>query len=158
VIDVNAAERGSSRAVVSSVLAGSQPVRIAVSPTGSVVWVTARASNSLLAFSAHRLKTDPARALLATVKVGTAPVGLATFDHGSRIIVADSNRFDASGAHAALTIINTRAALAHDPAVIASVPSGLFPREIAIDPRHDIALVANFGSDQLETVRLGRFR
>jgi DNA-binding beta-propeller fold protein YncE len=158
VIDVNAAERGSSHAVASSVPADSQPVRIALSPSGSVVWVTARASDSLLAFSAHRLKTDPARALLATVKVGAAPVGLATFDHGSRIIVADSNRFNARGAHAALTIINARAALAHHRAVIASLPSGLFPREIAIDPRHNIALVTNFGSDQLETVRLGRFR
>jgi len=158
VIDVNAAEHASVHAVVATVPAERQPVRVAVSPAGSIIWVTSRASNSLLAFSAGRLLTNPTKALLATVKVGTAPVGLALFDHGDRIIVADSDRFNVRGAHAALTIVNAPAALAHKPAVLATVRSGRFPREIAIDQHDQTALVTNFASNQIETIQLRRFR
>jgi DNA-binding beta-propeller fold protein YncE len=158
VISVATAERDPARAVLATVPALQQPVRVAVSPDGLVVWVTARASDRLLAFSTAKLLTEPARALLADVKVGTAPVGVAVFDHGERVIVADSNRFGASGAHAALTIVNARAALAHRPAVIATVRSGLFPRELAVEPDDKLVLVSNFGSDQLEAVNVSRLR
>jgi hypothetical protein len=47
-----------------------------------------------------------------------------------------------------------RAALAHKPAVTATLRAGLFPREIAIDQRDNTALVTNFASDQLEIVPL----
>lgn len=154
VIDVSTAERDPVRAVVATVPAMRQPVRVAVSPDGSTVWVTARASNRLLAFSASRLLTDPAKALITRVAVGTAPVGLALYDNGTRVIVADSNRENAGGAHSALTIINTHSALAHRPAVITTTRAGTFPREIAIERDSQAALVTNFGSKQLETVNL----
>ena len=130
VVSVAAAEHDPAHAVIATVPALQQPVRVAVSPDGSVVWVTARASNRLLAFSAARLLSDPAHAVLADVAVGTAQVEVALYDHGDRVIVADSNRFDARGAHAALTVVNATAALAHRPgAVIATLRSGhLFPR------------------------------
>ena len=158
VIDVSRAERGAQRSILASVPAGHQPVRVVVSPSGSIVWVTARADNRVLAFAAARLLGDPRKALEAQAKVGTAPVGLATFDHGGRLIVADSNRFDSRGAHAGLTILGTHAVIAHEPATIASPAAGLFPREIAVDGRDRIALVTNFGSSQLETIRLDHFR
>jgi DNA-binding beta-propeller fold protein YncE len=158
VIDLSRAEHGAQHAVLASVPAGHQPVRVAVSPSGSTVWVTARADNRVLAFAADRLLSDPTKALQAQVKVGTAPVGLATFDDGNRLLVADSNRFDARGAHAALTVLNAQAALAHKPATIAGPPAGAFPREIAVDEHNQIALVTNFGSSQLETIQLDRFR
>jgi DNA-binding beta-propeller fold protein YncE len=154
VIDVNRAEHGSAHSVVATVPAGRQPVRVAVSPSGSILWVASRGSNSVLALSARQLLNNPAKALVATVKVGTAPVGLAVFDHGDRILVADSNRFDARGAHSSLTLLNARAALAHKPAVTATLRAGLFPREIAIDQHHNTALVTNFASNQLESVPL----
>jgi DNA-binding beta-propeller fold protein YncE len=154
VIDVSRAEHGSAHAVVATVPAGRQPVRVVVSPSGSIVWLTARASNSVLALSARQLLSNPAKALVATAKVGTTPVGLALFDHGDRIIVADSNRFDTRGARSSLTVLNARAALAHKPAVVATLRAGLFPREIAIDQRGNAALVTNFASNQLEIVPL----
>jgi hypothetical protein len=46
-------------------------VRVITSADGRVVWVTARGSNALLGFAADRLRTDPARALLAGVQVAT---------------------------------------------------------------------------------------
>jgi hypothetical protein len=157
VINVKAAEStATDRAVMATVPAMLQPVRVAVSPTGSVVWVTARASNRVLAFSAQKLVSDAHDALIAQVKVGTAPVGIAVFDHGDRLIVADSDRFDARGAHSALTIINTRAALNYHDAVIATLRAGRFPREIAIERNGQTALVSDFASNQLETVNLAQ--
>ena len=41
---------------------------------------------------------DPAHALLAAVRVGEAPVGLAIIHGGRDVVVADSNRFPAAGA------------------------------------------------------------
>jgi DNA-binding beta-propeller fold protein YncE len=158
VISIATAEHHPARAVLATVPALYQPVRVAVSPNGLVVWVTARASDRLLAFSTTKLLTDPAQALLASIDVGTAPVGVAVFDGGNRVIVNDSNRFNARGAHAALTIVNALSALAHRPAVIASLRAGLFPREVAIEPDDRAALVSNFGSNQLEVVDLSRFR
>lgn len=154
VIDVATAERDPARSVVATVPAMNQPVRVAVSPDGSTVWVTARGSNRLLAFSASRLLSDPGRALVAQVKVGTAPVGVAVFDHGGGVLVADSDRFNARGAHANLTIVNAKDALAHRPAVVGTLRAGRFPREIAVEPSGQVALVSNFASGQLETVHL----
>jgi DNA-binding beta-propeller fold protein YncE len=152
VINIRRAETRPGHSVVASVAAGCDPVRVAVSPDGNVVWVTARESNSLLGFSASRLRTDPTLALLATVRVGTAPVGLALFRNGARIAVADSDRFATHGEPAELTVIDTRAALAHKSAVIGSIPAGTFPREIAVDIAHRRLLVTNFASNQLEVV------
>lgn len=158
VISVHAAEHDPAHAVIATVPALYEPVRVAVSPDGSIVWVTARASDRLLAFSAARLLTNPARALLAAVQVGTAPVGLAVFDYGDRLIVADSNRFNAPGAHAALTVVNANAALRHRPALVATVRSGEFPRELAVERTGTVVLVSNFASDQLEAINLARLR
>ena len=158
VISVASAERDPADAVLATIPAQAQPVRVTVSPNGSVVWVTARASNQLLAFSAAKLLRDPARAMLADVRVGTAPVGVALFDNGNRAVVADSNRFNGPGAHAAITIVNTRAALAHEPAVIANLRSGLFPREVAVERNDSVLLVSDFASDQLEAVDVSRLR
>lgn len=157
IIDISRAERAAQHPVLASVKAGHQPVRVAVSPSGATVWVTARADNRVLAFAADRLLSDPAKALEAEVSVGTAPVGLATFDDGNRLLIADSNRFDARGAHAGLSVLDTQAALAHRPATVAGPPAGVFPREIAVDDRDGIALVTDFGSEQLETIQLNRF-
>lgn len=158
VIDVSRAEHGSKHAVLASVPAGHQPVRVAVSPSGSTVWVAARADNRVLAFAADRLLSNPSKALQAQVEVGTAPVGLAMFDHGNRLLVADSNRFGVRGGHAGLTILNARAALAHRPATVAAPPASAFPREIAVDPNDQLALVSNFDSRQLEAVQLDHYR
>lgn len=154
-INLTRAETDPAQAASTAVDAGNQPVRVVVSPSGSVVWVTARGSDRVLGFSTRELHQDPQHALIASVKVGTAPVGIAEFDHGSRLIVADSDRFKAKGAHAALTIIDTASALLHHPEpVISTLPAAAFPRDIAVIDTDKLALVPNFGSHQLETVSL----
>jgi DNA-binding beta-propeller fold protein YncE len=156
VINLKLAETRPSRSVVESGAAGCDPVRVAVSPDGAIVWVAARESNSLLAFSAPRLQTDPRHAMLARVRVGASPVGLALLRKGARIVVADSNRFGARGQSAALTVIDAEAALAGKAAVIGEIPSGMFPRELFAEPSRNRLLVTNFASNQLEVIDLRR--
>ena len=139
--------------VVVSVKAGCEPVRVTTSARG-LVWVTARASDDLLAFSAARLQTDPARALAAIVRVGAAPVALMVAGHGSRIIVADSNKFGPPGAVGDLDVVNAAAAVSGRPAVIGHIPTGQFPREMALEPGGATLLVTNFQSGQLEAVTI----
>lgn len=137
--------------VVATVTAGCNPVRVITSADGSVVWVTARASDALLAFSADRLRTDPAHALLADVRVGEAPVGLALAKRGSLMVVADSNRFGTAKS-ASLAVVDVADALAGRPALLGYLPAGLFPRDMAAGPGGGTVLVANYGSGQVETV------
>jgi DNA-binding beta-propeller fold protein YncE len=51
-------------------------------------------------FDEARLVSDPAHTRLATVPVGTAPVGLSVAVHGQRIVVANSSRFGGRGGEA----------------------------------------------------------
>jgi len=151
VIDLRRAENDPASSVVATVDAGCQPVRVITSADGSEVWVTARASDDLLCFSAARLVSDPAHALVAIVRVGEAPVGLAAVHGGSLIVVADSDRFGASGAIAGLDVVNVAAALSGGQAVVGHIPSGSFPREMAL-LRDSTLLVSNYTSGQLEAV------
>jgi DNA-binding beta-propeller fold protein YncE len=152
VINLHRAETDPAGSVVSTVVAGCGPVRVITSASGSVIWVTARESDALLAFSAARLRSDPARSLIAQLEVGEAPVGLALVSNGRRIVVADSNRFGAPGAASSLAVVSVAAALAGQPALLGFVGAGQFPREMALEPGGKTLLVTNFGSQQLEAV------
>jgi 6-phosphogluconolactonase (cycloisomerase 2 family) len=152
VINLHRAERAPTQAVAARVTAGCGPVRVVVSPTGGVVWVAARESNSVLALSASKLRTDSHHARIADVRVGEAPVGLALLRHGKRLIVADSNRFGAAGKPGELSVINTTTALARKPAVLGAIPAGSFPRDMSMAARPSRLLVTNYDSNQLEVV------
>jgi DNA-binding beta-propeller fold protein YncE len=152
VISLHKAEADPAHATTATVLAGCSPVRVITSKSGGTVWVTARASNMLLGFSASRLRGDPAHSLIARVEVGEAPVGLALVDGGQRVVVADSNRFNQQGASSSLAVVNVGAALAHRSALAGYLQAGGFPRQMALEPDGRILLVTNFGSRQLETV------
>jgi hypothetical protein len=85
------------------------------------------------------------------VRVGEAPVGLTAVRDGTLLVVADSNRFSAPGAHADLTVINVAGALDGRPAIIGHIPAGLFPRDMTAAPNGTV-LVSNFSSGQVEAV------
>lgn len=151
VIDLRRAETDPAASVVATVDAGCQPVRVTTAADGTQVWVTARASDDLLCFAAARLVSDPKRALVAAVRVGEAPVGLAAVRGSSLVLVADSNRFGASGATSDLDVVNVAAALAGRPAVVGHIRAGLFPRDMTLAPDGTL-LVSNFDSGQVEAV------
>lgn len=158
VIDTARAERGDvTHAVLASVPAGCAPVRVAVSPEGTEVWVTARESNALLAFNARSLLAHPASALRAVIAVGSEPEGVALVDGGRIALVANSNRGIVPGTGSdrpqSIAVVNTGAALAHRPALIGEIPAGLFPRDVHVDPSTGQVLVGNFTSDTVEVFK-----
>jgi DNA-binding beta-propeller fold protein YncE len=116
--------------------------------------VTARESDCLLGFSAALLRSASRRSLVADVRVGEAPVGLAPAPSGNQIVVADSDRFGARGAATSLAVVAVAAALRHRPALLGVIGAGGFPREMAQEPDGRTLLVTNFGSGQLEAVDL----
>jgi hypothetical protein len=63
-----------------------------------------------------------------------APVGLALVRGGTRIVVADSNRFNVPGSRASLAVVDVAAALAGRLAVLGYLPAGEFPRQMALEP------------------------
>jgi DNA-binding beta-propeller fold protein YncE len=154
VISLARAETRPAVAVTASVRAGCNPVRVITGPDGNVVWVTARASDALLAFSAARLRTSPRHALLAAIRVGEAPVDLAFAGGGSTLVVADSDRFGVAGASASLAVVDVPDALAGHPALLGYLPAGVFPRQVTAEPGGRVVLVTNFSSSQLEAVEM----
>jgi DNA-binding beta-propeller fold protein YncE len=155
VVDTARAESGADAgAVLGDVPAGCQPVRVAVSPDGRTVWVTALQSNALLGFSAAALPDDPAHALRAVVRVGSEPVGLLLVDNGRLALVANSNRGLVPGTGSdvpqTVSVVSTAAALAHRPALLGGVRAGLFPRDLSFDQATGQVLLGNFISGTIE--------
>jgi DNA-binding beta-propeller fold protein YncE len=149
-IDLSKAERTPAHAVVSVVRAGCNPVRVVASPDGRWVYVTARASDDVLEFSAQQLVVHPSTALAGVVRVGVAPVGLALANHGSTLVVADSNRFGASGAQSSLAVVTISAG--GQMALAGYLPAGGFPRDMAVSPDGRTVFVCNYATSQLEVV------
>lgn len=151
VVDLRRAETDPAHAVTAVVQAGYQPVRVVTSAGGTQVWVTARASDAVLCFAAARLAADPKQALVAVVRVGSEPVGLAPVRGGALIAVADSNRFAASGQSASLSVVSVAATLGGHPAVIGDLPTGMFPRDMAVSPDGTL-LVSDYASGQVQAI------
>ena len=149
------AETDPAASVTATVDAGHQPVRVITAASGDQVWVTARASDDVLCFSAAGLAADPARALVAITRVGSEPVGLAAVRDGSLLVVADSNRFSAAAATADLSVVSASAALASRPAVAGVLSTGLFPRDMALSPDGTL-LVSDYASGQVQAIDTAR--
>jgi len=147
-INVAKAERAAPRATVSVVTAGCNPSRVVA--TGSTVYVTARESDALLAFSAKALITHPARALRQDISVGQAPVGLALVNHDGGLVIADSIRVNARKNASGLAVVT----IDHGGrmALTGSIRSGKSPRDMATSPDGRLLLVTNYASSQLEAV------
>jgi DNA-binding beta-propeller fold protein YncE len=156
VVDMHKAETNPGSSVIKVDDAGCGPARVITSADGKDVWVTAGGSNALLAFSAAKLLSDPKHALVARVSVGEIPLGLVMVNHGSRIVVANSNRENMSGVVAGLSVIDVSKALAGKPAVLGIVKSGLAPRQFALEPNGRTLLVTNTDSGQIEAVNVAQ--
>jgi DNA-binding beta-propeller fold protein YncE len=154
VISVARAESDPAGSVQATALAGCDPGRVITTSRDSTVWVTARASNALVAFSAARLRSDPGRALIAKVRVGPSPIGLTMLPGGHRILVANSGLHQTRPA--SLTVIDAVAALAGRPALVGVIGAGALPREFAVEPGGRTALITNSASHQLEAVNVAQ--
>ena len=157
IIDVQRAKTDPAHAVLRSVPAGCNPVRLVLSPSGDRAYVTARGNNALLAFDTGRLLNDPEHALIGRVEVGTSPVGIAVVDDGQRVIVTNSNRF-AGGTDDKqfLTVVDATkiGSTDSDHAIIGSIPAGAFPREMRVTPDGRTLILTNYSSSTVQAIDL----
>jgi DNA-binding beta-propeller fold protein YncE len=158
-VDTAKAIADPAHAVVARIAAGCAPTRVALTPDGSVAWVSVRGENRVIALDTARLRGDPAHAFLASVGVDAVPVGLAVSADGRTLLVANSHRSrDADQARAAnLSVIDTAAALAGKPAVVATLPTGALAREVVAGPDGDF-YVTNFLSKSIAIVSAAALR
>lgn len=159
VIDVARAETDPANSVVASVPAGCSPVRMAMTPGGEQVFVTARNSNALLGFDTSKLVNDSAHALIGKVPVGSAPVGVAVVNDGKLVIVTNSNRFASNQtARQTMTVIDATKVSSGPAAVMGNIPAGIFPREFGYSTDGRTLYVANFLSKEIEVIDLTRLQ
>jgi len=156
VVDVARATRDPANAILGGVSAGCNPVRLVMSPRGDIAYVSARTDNVLLAFDTDKLLTDSAHALIASVPVGTAPVGVAVLHEGAWLAVTNSNRFRTGGATQSLTIIDARKLRTGVAAVLGTLSVGVFPRELRVTHDQRTLLLTNFGSKTLALIDIER--
>jgi 6-phosphogluconolactonase (cycloisomerase 2 family) len=157
VFDVARALQTPSQAELSRVAAGCNPVRLVLSPSGEVAYVSARDDNTLEAFDTQRLVSDTAHALLGKSEVGIAPVGVAVVDSGARVVVTSSNRFGGNADdRQPLTVVDAAKLRAGGPALVGTIPAGAFPRELRVTTDGRTLFVTNFASRTVQMVDLQR--
>jgi DNA-binding beta-propeller fold protein YncE len=149
VFDVAKAAADPRTGMLAGVAAGCNAVRVALSADGKTAYVTSRGGNAVQAFDTAALRKDPAHALITSVIVGTAPVGLAV--GGGQVFVTNSNRFS-GGENQSVSVLDG----AHPDAQQRAIPAGNFPRELKITADGNTLLVTNFKSGSLELVDLQR--
>jgi DNA-binding beta-propeller fold protein YncE len=159
VVDVLRAQTDPAHSIVSSVPAGCSPVRLAISPSGDRVYVTARNSNALLAFDTNALRSDVEHAQIGKVPVGSAPVGVAVVNDGKLVIVTNSNRFATDQtARQTMSVIDAARVGEGQKALIGTVPAGIFPREFGQSSDGKTLFAANYNSSELEVIDLTRIK
>ncbi len=153
VVNVARAKSDPAHAVEARVPAGGSPVRLAISPSGDRVYVTARNSNALEVFDAAKLRDDSTHAKLATIAVGSGPVPVLVAERGTRILVGNSNRFglDRDGLSTATVIDATKIADGKG-AVLGTITTGAFPREFVLAPDGRTVFLTNFLSRTLQVI------
>lgn len=150
VIDVARARTDPAHAVLARVPAGCSPVRIAMSPSGARIYVTARNSNAVLAFDTSKLISNSAHALVAKAPTGSAPVPVAVVDQGRKVIAGNSNRFAAGNAPQSLVVLSAANFDKGAGAVLGIIPAGAFPREMRVSTDERTLFLTNFGSNSLQ--------
>lgn len=156
-IDVVRATSDPAHAVVSRVPAGCSPVRLALSPSGDRVYVTARNSDAVLAFAADKLISDPEHARLGQTAVGTAPVPIAVIHDGKTVVSGNSDRFGGADAAQILTLLDA-SKIGSPDAIMGAIPAGAFPRDLRVSPDGSILYLTNFGSNSLQVMDVARLK
>jgi DNA-binding beta-propeller fold protein YncE len=146
VIDVAAAGRNPSDALLAMRRAGCAPVRVALSPDGAIVWVTARGEERLEGFAAGALKGVSAARPEIIARVGPSPIGIAVRPDGTQVWVAASNRYAGRRAPGLLTAVSPTGQ------VLRTVATGAFPRDLSFLPDGKTLVVAQYESQAVQFV------
>jgi len=152
VVDVARAGTAPAQAVAARIPAGCSPVRLAISPGGERIYVTARNNDAVLAFDTAKFLSDPGHARVGNVPVGSAPVPVAVIDDGRKVVVGNSNRFAGSTEPQSLTVLDAAKIAQGAAAILGTIPAGAFPREMAVSADGRTLFLTNFGSQSLQVI------
>jgi DNA-binding beta-propeller fold protein YncE len=151
VIDVQRAIDANLRAssILSRIASGCSPVRLAETANSSLLFVSARGDNRILAFSPGMLESDPEHAIqYAFSSVGEAPVGIRLLAGDNMLAVANSNRFrNAAGTAAVFSIQKTSQGM-----LLQSILTGTFPRNITITSDGRSLYLTNYTSRTIQQI------
>jgi DNA-binding beta-propeller fold protein YncE len=157
VIDVAKARTDPANSVLARVPAGGSPVRLALSPDGSRLFVSARNSNAVMVFDTMELVRNPAHAEPLRIPVGTNPVPVILVNNGKLALVGNSNRYSANAAeNSSLTVLDTSRIGTQENPVVGSVPCGAYPREFHLAPDGQTLYLTNFRSNTLQVIDVSR--
>jgi len=153
VIDTRRAIKLEQDAILSRVAAGCSPVRLVERADSSVLFVSARGDDRILAFTPHLLDDDPEHAFLRAIPSGgSAPVGVRLFGEDRMLAVANSNRFaDSDGTVAILDVSDVSSSSNRIP--LKTWPAGGFPRNIGVSKDGKILFLTNYRSRSLQVIR-----
>jgi DNA-binding beta-propeller fold protein YncE len=157
VLNIAKLETAPASAISAQVPAGFSSARVLASPDGKTVWVTARASNYVLAYSAAKLISSPKHALIAKVQVGQTPIGMIMIDNGAKLLVADTDINNTSPTAHNLAVIDVAKALAGKPSLLGYIPvGGTMPREFGLISGGRYLIVSDNGSAQVQIFDLSK--
>jgi len=157
VIDVALAKTDPAKAASTRIPAGCGAVRMAISPDGRRIYVTARNSNAVATFDTAKLVADVDHSRLGMAPVGEAPVPVAVIDGGKKLVVGNSNRFGVGNGPETLSVLDT--AKMEQPgadATVGTIPSGAFPRELSVSADGHTLFLTNAGSSSLQVIDIDR--
>jgi DNA-binding beta-propeller fold protein YncE len=154
VVDVARAASDPAHAVTARVPAGCSPVRMAISPAGDRIYITARNSNAVLAFDTAKLLSDPDHARLGLATVGSAPVPIAVVDAGRKVVAGNSNRFDNQSTAQSLIVLDASKIGSTADSKLGTIPAGVFPRDLSVSADGRTLFLTNFGSNTLQVMNV----
>ena len=147
-IDIAKAVSDPAHAIVSDIRAGCHPVRAALSPDGATLWVTARASKALLAFSTQKLIAADATAKRLETPLGAAPVPVIVTPDGKWVLAGNSNRFGQGGTGVQDVVVTD----AVTGTVRRHFPVGKFPRQFTRTASGSLIFLCVYGSNKVTVI------
>jgi len=120
--------------------------------------VTDREENLLRILDTTKILRGDPDALVTAVHVGPVPIGLALVDHDRLALVANSNRWAKEQKPQTLTVIDISDGDGRDPAILGTIPVGIFPRDLSVSPDGRTVVVSNFGSNSLTLLDVSKLR
>ena len=157
VVDVGRARTDPANAVTTRIPAGCSTVRMAISPDGRRIYVTARNSNAVEVFDTAKLASDPDHSRLGMTPVGEAPVPVAVIDGGKKVVAGNSNRFAGGNAPQTLSVLDAaKMERKGADAALGPIPAGAFPRELSVSADGHTLFLTNAGSSSLQVIDIDR--
>jgi len=152
-IDIAKTTTDPAHAVAGVLPVGCNPVRVAVSPSGKDLWITARGDGALLRLQPESWTSDNARLQLKAYPVGPSPIGVAVRGDDAQVWVAVSDRFEQQG-RGVLTGLAYRPGELDDTNVQLMKTGNIeYPREVAFLHDNRTLTVTLFHANRVAIVR-----